>query len=111
MPPASDSRVNSRIQESILSAKRDALRDAPSIWILRLAVSAIVRSLYTQSPSDGNLESHSELDSKYIEQNYNLIPSEYLQIFLTIYAMRHLGICPSPEAYARASLSQPMSPQ
>ena len=31
----------------------------------------------------------SEWDSKYIEQNYNLIPSEYLQIFLGIYVMSH----------------------
>jgi hypothetical protein len=31
----------------------------------------------------------SEWDSKYIEQNYNLIPSEYLQIFFGIYVMSH----------------------
>jgi hypothetical protein len=29
----------------------------------------------------------SELGSKYIEQSYNLIPSEYIQIFLGIYTM------------------------
>jgi hypothetical protein len=35
-----------------------------------------------------------------IEQNYNLIPSEYLQIFLGIYAMSH-DIVPSLEEYVR----------
>ena len=50
----------------------------------------------------------SELGSKYIEQNYNLIPLEYLQTFLGIYAKSHHDMSPSLQTYARATLPQPI---
>jgi hypothetical protein len=45
-----------------------------------------------------------------IEQKYNIIPSEFLQIFLGIYAMGEEDISPSLKTYVRTILSRTMSP-